>query len=92
MEGDERVVVRLSKDDVDLLFSMATPDTSASAIVRKIVEDYLDGKFSPEERAEVIASAAKRRSADPNRFTANGDDAEKILSGVITRGINGKDE
>ncbi|AGI47060.1 hypothetical protein TALC_00045 [Thermoplasmatales archaeon BRNA1] len=96
MEGDERVTVRLSREDVDLLLFVASREQgfdSASDVVRRVVEDYLSERFTPEERAKALEDAERRRAADPNRFTADGEDAQRILTEVISKGMDdGKEE
>lgn len=87
MEGEERLTVRLSSEDVLLLNELVGKRVyeNCTEAVRKAVKRLLDESFTPEEKAEIIAKAESRRSLEPNDFTSDGTDAEEVLKNVITR-------
>lgn len=87
MEGEERLTVRLSSEDVLLLNELVGKRVyeNCTEAVREAVKRLLDDSFTPEEKAEILVKAESRRSLEPNDFTSDGADAEDILKNVITR-------
>ena len=96
MENEERVIVRLSSDDLLLLSELVNRHDYASEAeaVRAAGESLLESSFSPEQRAEVLERLRARSELDLNDFTADGTDAGKVLTDVIAKGLESdrKDE
>jgi Arc/MetJ-type ribon-helix-helix transcriptional regulator len=96
MDNEERVIVRLSSDDLLLLSELVNRHDYASEAeaVRAAVESLLESRFSPEQRAEVLERLRARSELDLNDFTADGTDAGKVLTDVIAKGLESdrKDE
>ena len=96
MENEERVIVRLSSDDLLLLSELVNRHdyVSEAEAVRAAVESLLESSFSPEQRAEVLERLRARSELDLNDFTADGTDAGKVLTDVIAKGLESdrKDE
>ena len=96
MDNEERVIVRLSSDDLLLLSELVNRHdyVSEAEAVRAAVESLLESSFSPEQRAEVLERLRARSELDLNDFTADGIDAGKVLTDVIAKGLESdrKDE
>ena len=96
MDNEERVIVRLSSDDLLLLSELVNRHDYASEAeaVRAAVKSLLESSFSPEQRAEVLERLRARSELDLNDFTADGTDAGKVLTDVIAKGLESdrKDE
>ncbi len=96
MDNEERVIVRLSSDDLLLLSELVNRHdyVSEAEAVRAAVESLLESSFSPEQRAEVLERLRARSELDLNDFTADGTDAGKVLTDVIAKGLESdrKDE
>ena len=89
MENEERVIVRLSSDELLLLSELVNRHEfgSPADAVRSAVASLLESRFSPEERAEVLERLRARAELDLNDFTADGTDAGKVLTDVIAKGL-----
>ena len=89
MDGEERLSVRLSSEDIILLNELVyrRKYQSPSEAVMAAVRALLDGEFSPEEKEAILAKAEARRELDINDFTSDDTDAEEVLKNVIVRGM-----
>ena len=89
MDGDERLSVRFSSEDIVLLNELVyrrrygSPAEAVSAAVKSL----LDNEFSPEEKEKILSKAESRRELDISDFTSDGSDAEEVLKNVIVRGM-----
>ena len=89
MDGEERLSVRLSSEDIILLNELVyrrrygSPAEAVSGAVRSLI----DREFTPEEKERILSKAESRRDLDINDFTSDGADAEEVLKNVIVRGM-----
>ena len=89
MDGEERLSVRLSSDDILLLNELVYRHRyrSPAEAVSDAVRSLIDREFTPEEKERILFKAESRRDLDINDFTSDGADAEEVLKNVIVRGM-----
>ena len=89
MDGEERLTVRFSSEDIVLLNELVYRRKygSPAEAVSEAVRSLIDREFSPEEKESILSKAESRRDLDINDFTSDGADAEEVLKNVIVRGM-----
>ena len=89
MDGEERLSVRLSSEDIILLNELVYRHRygSLAEAVSDAVRSLIDREFTPEEKESLLSKAESRRDLDINDFTSDGADAEEVLKNVIVRGM-----
>lgn len=89
MTQEERIVVRLSSEDLIFLSELVFRGkyVSESEAVRDAVRTLIDSHFSQDEKDSLLLKNEQRKSLDISDFAAEGKEAQKVLENVIKRGL-----
>ncbi len=89
MGTEERIVVRLSADQLVLLSELVRLGkySSESDAVKDAVATLLKSFFTQEDAEKILAVRSAERSLNLDDFTSNDSPANEILLNVIAKGL-----